>query len=110
MTAPSHSPGADPPRAIAARCPSDSRRIRVPPACASYPRLLLNTARLAHHLGVPPRQFGDPAPLAAPDRILVNQVPPDTQGHGAGTNEIHSVGLIHTAGSNQRDIRERRLE
>ena len=35
---------------------------------------------------------------------------PDPQSYSAGANEFHGVGLIHAAGGDQRNFRERRLE
>src|ERR1017187_10765071 len=107
MTVWALSPQARPPEAPYR---SRSTRARALPVCVSYARLLLNSARVGHDLGLPPRQFGNPAALAAFDGILVNQVPPNAQRHRTRTNEIHGVHLIHTAGSNQGDLRERPLE
>src|ERR1035438_2715661 len=103
-------PGALFPRTTAASYQARSTRIRQRLGCVSYAALLLYSARLGHDLRVPARQFGNPAPLAAFDGILVNQVPPDAQRHRARTNEIQGVHLIHTAGSNQWDVREGPLE
>src|ERR1039458_10341692 len=106
MTVWALSPGVHPPRTVGATQPSRLTRIGPRQVCVSYARLLLYSARVGHYLRVPPRQFGDPAPLAAFDRILVNQVPPDAQRHGPRPNEIHGVHLIHTTGSNQGDRSE----
>src|ERR1035438_5775206 len=110
MTVWALSPGVHPPRTVGAKQPSRLTRIGPRQVCVSYARLLLYSARVGHYLRVPPRQFGDPAPLAAFDRILVNQVPPDAQRHGPRPNEIHGVHLVHTTGSDQGGFREGPLE
>src|ERR1017187_9427920 len=110
MTAWALSPRALPRRAKELWLPACATRIRTPPVCVSSAGLLLYTARLAHHLPVAARQFYDPTALAASDRIMVYQVPPDAQRHRTRPNEIHCVGLIDKIGSNQWDVREWRLE
>src|SRR5208282_1177469 len=90
--------------------PSRSWRTRTRPPGVSYARLSLNAARFSHDLCIPARQLGDPAALAAPYGVLVNQIAADAQRRGTRANEIHGVHLIHTAGGNQRDVGEGPLE
>ena len=67
-------------------------------------------SRFGHKPQKPSRQLMDALILAAADCVLGQQLRTDADGGGAGPNKIDSRILVHAAGGDKQDLRQRQFQ